>query len=100
MLEAKNGRIAFLADAEVMGFFAKVTERILSLSSFQSPQRVFMDKFSSGFKRAENYSDADHVMGKGPTGTQAGDGTQQESAEAMGDIQEIVDGIDGMEDDE
>ena len=31
MLEAKNGRIAFLADAEIMGFFSKVTERILSL---------------------------------------------------------------------
>jgi len=31
MLEAKNGRIAFLADADIMGFFAKVTERILSL---------------------------------------------------------------------
>ena len=45
-----------------------------------------MDKFSSGFKRAENYSDADHVMGKGPTGNQADNTTQQESAEAMGDI--------------
>jgi len=35
-----------------------------------------MDKFSSGFKRAENYSDADHVMGKGTAGQQAEDVTQ------------------------
>lgn len=45
-----------------------------------------MDKFSSGFKRAEDYSDADHVMGKGPTGSQAANATQQESAEVMGDM--------------